>query len=526
MYRESMQVTHRHVARAVMMLLIAAAPRQAASETKDDDDDEAAESPRGADSISLADLVKIAVRQSSVLALARSDLRLADLDKTIAGAPDEWQLSASLNLSKRAEDPIPNSRAQVINATDIQTQLGIAKRVFTGGDFAVSLTNTEQSRTYGEAPTMAATANVSVAGIAIRQPLLRGRGGGARINQQRASLVADVATLAAMDAGGTTLRELVTSYWSLAYARANLEVRIQSQKLAKEQFDLTQKLFQRSAIPDSSVKAAAYGLALREEATLRAQRDLETASVMLRRLAGLELGPDQIELIPTDAMTTDRRTWDLDEVLASAIANNPRLAASRLGVELADVSLDVRENGILPKLDLSVSAGAVGVASGPGASISEIGSLSSYQIAAGLSFGWEIGGAARAAEKSSRIERATARRSVRDTERDVIGAVVLAVHEIEAAQKRVDVGRRAIELAQSNLATEQALFRADKSSNVQVFQRQTELDEARLIEVRAALEYRVAITTVEYLTGEILKRYGVEVVPSRERIRTTKPESQ
>ena len=42
---------------------------------------------------------------------------------------------------QRAEDPIPNSRAQVINAKDLQTSLGLGKRVFTGGDFSVSLTN-------------------------------------------------------------------------------------------------------------------------------------------------------------------------------------------------------------------------------------------------------------------------------------------------------------------------------------------------------------------------------------------------
>lgn len=524
MYRGLMQATHRHVARVVIVLLIATAQRNAAADTEEETEVDSAEASATPESISLAQLVKIAVRQSSVLALAKSDLRQADLNKITAGAPDEWQVTASVNLSTRAEDPIPNSRAQVINSRDLQTALGLAKRVFTGGDFAISLSNNEQSRVYGEAPTVAATANVSVAGIAVRQPLLRGRGGGARINEQRAGLVANVATLAAMDSGGATLRELVTGYWSLAYTRANLEVRIQSQKLAKDQFDLTQKMFQRSAIPDSAVKAAAYGLALREEATLRAQRDLETASVGLRRIAGLEIGPDQIELIPTDELTSDRRTWDLDEVLATAIANNPRLAATRLGVQLAEVSVEVRENGVLPSLDLSLNAGAVGVGTGPGKSISALGSLSSYQVSAGLSFGWEIGGAASAAEKSSRIERATARRSARDAERDLIGAVVLAVHEIEAAQKRVDVGRRAIELAQANLATEQALFRADKSSNVLVFQRQTDLDEARLLAVRAALEYRVSITTVEYLTGEILKRYGVEVVPERERIRTTRSE--
>jgi outer membrane protein TolC len=87
------------------------------------------------------------------------------------------------------------------------------------------------------------------------------------------------------------------------------------------------------------------------------------------------------------------------------------------------------------------------------------------------------------------------------------------VHRLRAAQQRADVAQRAIDLANANLKTELALFRADKSNNVLVFQRQTELDEAQLLASRAAADCQIALVTVEYLTGHLLERYGVEVTP-------------
>jgi outer membrane protein TolC len=82
---------------------------------------------------------------------------------------------------------------------------------------------------------------------------------------------------------------------------------------------------------------------------------------------------------------------------------------------------------------------------------------------------------------------------------------------VRAARKRTEVVRKAIDLAQANLDAELALFRADKSSNVLVFERQTELDEARLLESRAAADYQIALADLDYLTGSLLDRHGVEV---------------
>jgi outer membrane protein TolC len=97
----------------------------------------------------------------------------------------------------------------------------------------------------------------------------------------------------------------------------------------------------------------------------------------------------------------------------------------------------------------------------------------------------------------------------------VIAAVIDVTRRVRAARQRAEVAQRAIELASANLATELALFRNDKSSNVLVFERQQELDEARLLASRAAADCQIAIATLDYLTGHLLDRYGVEVMSTR-----------
>jgi len=464
------------------------------------------------ETISLAKLVEIAVQQSSTLALAQGNFRKATLDETIAGASDEVQINAGVNVVRRAEQPIRNAVAQVTEESSLESRLGIAKRITTGGEISVSVTNTESSRIFGLAVDMPASANITVASLAMRQPILRGLLMGARVNEQKARLAQSSTALQATDAGAQVIRQLVITYWELAFARASLAVREQSLKLARDQAEVTKQLNARGLIPDQALKQASYGLALREESVLRSRRDLELGSLALRRLAGMEIGPDQIELRPTDPIAIEKpKKYEVDAMLELAMKHSPTIQAAKLNIDLANVVVGERENGTLPSLDLSFNAGGVGVGNTVGGSFEALGSGASYQLSAGVNFRWEIGGAAAAAAERARIDRQNAKRSARDIERDVIGSVVQATHEVRGAGARIEVSRRAIDLAQGTLATELALFKQDRSNAVQVFARQTELEEARLLEARASVDYQIAVTNLEYLTGKLLARYDVEL---------------
>ncbi|HEY5923694.1 MAG TPA: TolC family protein, partial [Kofleriaceae bacterium] len=213
----------------------------------------------------------------------------------------------------------------------------------------------------------------------------------------------------------------------------------------------------------------------------------------------------------------------VEDAIAEALASNPQIAAARLGVKVADVELGRRRNAALPGLDVSANASVLGTGADHGASFKAVGSGASYQLGGALSFRWEIGGAARASAEAARVDRSDARLSAKDVEREVVAGVIEVVKRLGAAKQRAIVADRAIELATANLDTEVALFRADKSSNFQVFERQTELDEARLLASRAAADALIARATLDYLTGSLLDSYGIEVMSSTKGARHAVP---
>jgi outer membrane protein len=464
--------------------------------------------------VTIARLVELAVKQSTTMQIARNTKREADLGGLIAGAPAQWQLQGTAGVDTRHDTA--QTRAQPsVDTTHVTASVGVAKQVVTGGELSLTVGGSDQIQALQGGTTQLATTPDSVESasgnvtLSMRQPLLRGRGNGASVDVHKAELAADAATFQLVETDGAALRDIIEAYWELAYARANLAVTTQAVELANQQLDQTRKMYNRGTVADSAIAQAQYGVAVRKEAELRAIDDMQSASLALRKLVGLEIGPDLGELVPSDDLVVGAHAWDMQATVTLAIAHNPRIAAARRGVTIAGVELDRRDNFTLPALDLTAGGSVIGSGADVGAAASAIGN--SYTLTAGVQVAWEVGGSARASAKAARIDRANAKLTAQDVERDVVVSVIDGVRRIRAAQQRATVAASAIDLAESNLRTEQALFRADKSTNALVFQRETELDQAKLLAARAAADYQIALGNLEYLTGHLLARYNVEV---------------
>src|SRR6185503_15443436 len=104
-------------------------------------------------------------------------------------------------------------------------------------------------------------------------------------------------------------------------AHSTLVVRKQSLELAERQLDLTRKMHERGTVPDSAIKSARYGVALREEAKLRAIQDVQSASLQLRKLAGLEITIESGNLVPSDSLAASAFAEDAEQAVADAIAH-------------------------------------------------------------------------------------------------------------------------------------------------------------------------------------------------------------
>ncbi|HEV8132282.1 MAG TPA: TolC family protein, partial [Acidobacteriota bacterium] len=93
---------------------------------------------------------------------------------------------------------------------------------------------------------------------------------------------------------------------------------------------------------------------------------------------------------------------------------------------------------------------------------------------------------------------------MKNVEQQIVVEVRNAAESIETNRKRVEAARLARELSQEQLNGETKRFQAGLTTNFVVLQYQRDLAQAQLLEMRALIDYRKAITALEKATYSIL----------------------
>jgi outer membrane protein TolC len=196
-------------------------------------------------------------------------------------------------------------------------------------------------------------------------------------------------------------------------------------------------------------------------------------------------------------------------------AANRKLATVQLEKKIAQLEVEVAESQTKPQVDLEFSGAVMGDGDNAGTSIGAVGD--SYEVSVGLRVSFELSGAARKSRDA-----AVARRKRLDVDREDIirqidTEVVGAVRQVQAARTRVQLADKAIQVAEDNVKAETTSFMAARTTNFNVMQRQTELIEARLRRGEAVADYHKAVAQLQFLSGDILPQYRVNVKPRGER---------
>jgi outer membrane protein TolC len=496
------------------------------AEAPGDTTDAGASDRADAESIGIEDLIGAAVTRSPELIRIKSERKIAREIAKAAAAPDQWRVGASVDWSRGTASRIDGQPVQQVGQENLTTTVAVDKRLPTGGQLAVTLSESRLFQKFAVSTQQAAAGDegipddvyveaighVATARVGVVQPLLRGRGSTvSQADRHRTETSAKRTAVKARYDAGLLVHDLVVLYWEVAYAAAEIDVRRDSVKAAREQLAAAKDLFKACVLAVSGLKAAEYAVGVREEALLRATLNLEEVSLVARQRAGLEVGPHDIALSPTDPLELDDTDWSVDDALASAKEHNPRIEGAELGVALAAIDVAVGDDAVTPAVDFRASAAAIGGGEDVGGAFSGLGSAEAYEITAGVAVQYELGGAARALSRAAHENHAAATTDVEIVKRDVIVSVVRAVHRVRAARKRADVAAKAIELATATLKAEQVAFRAGRQTSYIVLERQAEVDEARLLQARAVADYHQAVAAVQLESGELLGRWGVEV---------------
>ena len=507
----------------------AAASRQPAPD--DGDGPEA----RGVALFKLDDIIEVAVRLSPDIAKARADRDIAQGSAGAARRDQSWVLTANASFQRDALGAdTPDERLEPLQLlADEKTSgtLGLNRNLPTGGNVAVELGLVHEHRELnitGEALTQAAGMTQSECGenidifcqdqasarLTLKQPLARGLGSDVALAPQRKADLADAqATVKAQLAAEQLIRDVVAAYWELAYSAYEVDVRADALDIAKKQDQITRQELRAGTATQNALDAVAYEIAIREEALLVSKLAFEKKSLDLRRKAGLEIGRRDIVVRPGEPFEIDNQDWNIDEVLAQSHKINRQLATVVLEKRIADVDVDVAHNAMLPQIDLNLSGAVQGFGDTASAAFGGVsgGDGFSYSVTAGVTFSFELSGAARAAHTAALARRHRLDVDRVDIERQIDAEVVSSVKVLMSGRTRVALADKAIAIAEENVKAERSAFLANRSNNFQVMQRQTQLIEARLRRGRAVADYRVAVVQLQFLAGTLLDTYRIHV---------------
>lgn len=476
---------------------------------------------RGARAITLGEAIAVAVRKNPGLAQTRIDERIAQTDALEAAGFDDWVFTANGTWLSQRVGRIQNSPFQVTSNDSLIAASSLTRALRTGGTIGIHADAgyTRQGFSFtdpvsGTTVTQIATAyNIGLT-AAFNQPLLRGRGERiARASERRAGIGVDRSSVARRSTAIDMIAKIVKAYWELAYAERELAIRRAAVDLAKKQLVITKAARQVGSKSASDVRAIEHGIAVREQAVLQARVNLSNRSLALRQLSGLEIGPGQIDLLATTRLAYVPRRFDLDKALEEARAQNPALALLRSRLKDAAMDVELAKDATRASLDVSARFGPTGTSDQLSEMLNQFVTFDSFTATTTLSYNQRLGNrSAKALYQRAKLVKRRLELDLADAQRNTSVQIVQAINLVRLSRKRIEVAEKAIKLAEQNLLDEKVRFDANEATNFDVLQRQNEIQKAHLDKARAIADYLEALATVDALTGDLLRRYGVKLL--------------
>lgn len=468
--------------------------------------------------LSLGAVLQVAVRQQPTLTQAAIDIEIAEAAVVQATGAFDWTLNArgSVQSSQSSTVQFGANFSEDTSAYNLSASLS---RIFAiGGTLSVGANAGYSDRTSTDDLTDVerSTKNYNTGvSASYTQSLLRNRGekyGLAPLNQ--AALSRDAQALALRTSAATAVREVIDAYWALALAQQELEISRNSLALAQEQLRNTRIAIRAGSVAATEALAVEQTIALREENVLLAELTIAQRSLELRRQAGLEIGPGNIDLTASATLAMTPKQFDVNALLTRALANSPQIAQLETLKRGAEIEVEVTENGMLPQLDLQVDLTTGGSDPGLGESLKQTGTLDNRSITGTLILRHDLGNrTAQGTRYRARAELQRQRVGIQDIRAQIASSLVVAVKQAQVSARRVELSDRAIELAEKNIKAEQARFELGRSTNFDVLQRQDDLRQAQLRKAQAISAYLQAVSTIDSITSEILPKYGIRLDP-------------
>jgi outer membrane protein TolC len=458
-----------------------------------------------AKSMSLVDVLAVAVREAPELERAAMDLEFARGGLQRAEGIEDIKLTAGYSFERFT---VPGSSEDLTTGS-----IDLGRNLPTGGSVHVtaSATKVQNGTTFGGIVyPPGVTSGVQ---LSLVQPLLRNFGpAAARAPRHEAEARRDAAWLDREARARELVRAIVDAYWQVAAARAELEIRKASLATAESQRTYTDSSIRIGKIPKSELLAVEQVIAVRKQDILAAELAITDRSLALRRLAGLEIGADAIEVTTMALPQVKPESLELKDEVARALAHSPLIASAQANEQAEAAHKAGADSQLLPQLDLGFNFGPLGTATSFSGSVTSLRAGEGYQAGLSLTSSYAFG----RNDEHGQVRQAHARLykakvDLRDARAAVAADTARTVQLAKNAALSIELGDKAVQLATENVEAEQHRFEDRKSTNFDVLLRQDELQRAKLRRSLAVVDYLAARARLDALTGRILESYGIKL---------------
>ncbi len=366
-----------------------------------------------------------------------------------------------------------------------------------------------------------------------------------------------------------TITQVQRAYWDLVFASRNQQNQVANVNLAKENLRQVEAKIEAGAAAPLERAEVETELANREGDLLLATQQVGVAENALKQLILKDPLSNEwsLSLVPTDTPKFSLDALNLDDAMKDAMDNRFELRRLRIQKEINNTDIKFYKNQTKPQIDLNSTFSLDGLSRGTGTTTDTIvplidataintngnafllsliratpgspttlipnvtipgtqsfliggfnRSLSNmfrsdapnFSVGATISFPFR-NRTAKANLDGARIQEQQLEAQTRGQEQTVIVEVRNAVQAVETARQRVLTARRARQNAEIQLAGEQKLYEAGKSTTFLLFQRENSLTNAKNAEIRAETDYNKALADLQRVTSTAFRENNITI---------------
>jgi outer membrane protein TolC len=329
-----------------------------------------------------------------------------------------------------------------------------------------------------------------------------------------------------------TVFSVEQAYWNLVYSIENLKTLRLSLESGRDLLAKTKREVEVGTKASIEVLNAEATVAKREADILQAEALVKRNQDQLRTLLNLGVDPTALgqDIVPADKPEFKPYSITFDEAFARAMAHRPDLESAKATIETKSVNFRFAKNQRLPQLNLQLVKTSPGLSGqqyiydpdnpfapptpgDPGSASAAFRDAFKFLynnwtagVTLTIPFG-DVFGQANYAYAKLDLQQAQAR--LKTQEQQVFLEVSDAVRTLETAAKSVEAYRIARELAEKQLEAEMKKLNVGMSTNYFVLTYQDALALARSAEMRALVDYNVAVATIARVTGSTLEERNI-----------------